>query len=256
MKPTEKYNQIKKILEDLDSQNKDFIKLNTKISEILKEINTNKNRLKSRKIKLLNLLLNHSKKKILFKFTQEKDIKSVYSQDKSYTIGLNENGLGIYKHKWEHNLKNITEYYIEDEFNNLLKNKDFVKEFLKIVNKHLKGKHKTIMKLLVEKELEEENITFDIEDLRVVLGDYIQYKICEDKESERYSNISLVSAEDNGNFYFSELKNYCKLLENKKEIKFGLKREIKDFIKKGKVVNRKLKQVDKELSPYEALAEI
>ena len=256
MKPTEKYNQIQKILDDLNRQNKDFVELNEKISKILKEIGENKDNLDKRKRKLINILLKHSKKKNLFEFVIKKDVNVTYGSDKKYGIGLNENGLGICQSNWENNLRNIGEYYSRDNFEDLLKNKEFVKVFLKEVNKHLKGKHKAIMRVLIELQEEKLSKTFDVGKIRIELGNYIQYQVNIGKDKVDFERISLVSAEDNGRFSFGELKNYCELIECKKEVKKKIKEEIKFFIQEGRKIKNKLARVDKELSPYEALAEI
>jgi len=257
----EKMKIIEDNIREILKESKDFLILDREFRDILAELKTNHTDLKNHKLELLNILLKHSKRKILFEFILKNDGSGYYS-DTKITIGLNGDGLGLVEGSYEHNLKNVIKYYTRETFKKLLSKEDFVKEFLKHIDKHLRGKHKKLIRKLISQEEDitdkeilvgKININFDLDKSyhRIinyrfgVNGDYIDIlETLQGKEKLKFS------------FSFESLREFCKLLEYKPKILTTLKIQLKDYQKINKKIQTKLAEIDKHLSPYKALQQI
>ena len=267
MKNQEIYIKIKKLVKQLTDENKDFTDLNNEFKECLDDLSNDREKLVSKCRKLLNILLKYPKRKILFEYT-EKAEKNTYYGDRTYKIGLNTSGLGIIDYGT--NMKNVGNYYTRDTFIRLLQNKDFLNEFLKVVNKHLKGKYKKLIKDLVnylinldDNGFRKEEINF--KDIEINIGSYgygLSYRINSEKNNKRSGSISIIKNdndednEPNLNFNLTDLDNYCYFLQYKDEIIKILKEKFEKFKSKHKEVKIKLDKINKYLMPYEALERI
>ena len=257
----EKVKQIEQNINEILEESKDFLEINTEFSALLKELKNNKTNLENSKKELLNFLLKHSKRKILFEFEyKNKGTSTYYNRNRKYTIGLNKFGLGILSSDWEHNLRNINDYYSREKFENLCKVEEFVKEFLKHTNKHLKGEHKETIKKCMDVGDILENKTIEVGEIIIQIktqsNDFnILYEI---KGGE---NIYILEQDEDGNltnydFSFKNLNGFSKLCESKTQIIDILKRELKEFKVICEHTKTKLTEIKEELSPYEALEEI
>lgn len=256
----EKVKQIELNINEILEESKDFLRLNKEFNALLKGLNEDKINLKQSRKKLLNFLLIHSKRKILFEF-EEKD-KYNFRINRKYTIGLNKFGLGILCSEWEHNLRNINEYYGNDRFEALCKIGEFVKEFLNHTNKHLKGEHKEIIKKCIDIEdedvLKNKNINVGDITIEIIVGSHnfrIEYTLKNNK------NIYILEQDGEGNlsnyrFSFEDLNRFNRLCKYKPQIIEILKGELKEYKKIYEDTKTKLTEIKVALSPYEALENI
>lgn len=256
----EKIKQIEDNVKEILNESEDFLNLDKEFKEVLEEIKKNKTELENHKIELLNYLSKSPKRIILFEFIQQKNPSSSYSRDVTFKVGLNKNGLGLFRDDWEKNMKNINDYYMKDNFKNLLENKDFVKLFLEEISKFLKEEHKKIIKELIKFEDFKDKKVINIGKIKIEI-DVVSYYSSLKYENEKKQSIEILEKQTpqeplNFKFSFNTLSQFCELLEYKPQIIQRLKTELKDYQKLNEEIKIKLEEVDKHLLPYKALENI
>jgi len=258
---------INKEIANILNQGKELTEVFTQANEELKKLQNGTDELKNKKTKLLNILLKHSKKKLLFKF-KPKDNNNRWGE---YEVGLNTSGLGI-AGNYDNNLRNITDYYARDNFMKLCNDELFVKEFLS----HIKDENKEIIKKCItaygnsyKERLSLGNNVFIQIDNSISLNrndnssyrdsidifkseDIITEKKDFSEDDEYLLNISNIKY----NIKHRQILDYQFLINNKEKIIKTLNEKIKYFQSEFKELNSKVVEIDAYLKPYEALEQI
>ena len=256
---------IEKATKEILEQGKDFVELTEKFNELLSRINYNYNNLKENKIELLNILLKYPKKKNLFEFNLE---KNGYKQ--KFIVGVNPNGLGLLGN-YEHNLRNINDYWGRDNIKELFRNEEFKKLFLEKIG----DKNKDIIeKLIVEydKVWNKEIKLIDVGDIIITIQDnrirFVNENTSDyrNKDLETIKDSEFAKREPNDylneiteidiDFEFNKLVRFAYLLKYKDKIMEILNKEILEYEILDKEIAEKLDYVNTELKPYKALENI
>jgi len=263
----EQIKQIENTIKTLVEDNKDLIDLDKALREKLKNQRTDTSDINDKKVKLFNYLLKHSKKKILFKMTIK--TPDSYEKERDIEVGLNLNGLGLIN-KYERNLKNIDEYYVKEQFLKLLDNKEFCENLKENIPTKNKPKLPIIKKIMAIKNKVDDNNLIIINAngeiiIKINSNNDLSYCYKEDSYGKRLRilNIDFEKNDDDdykkliSNFKLDvnidDLKQFAYLVKYKDSIMPILQEQIKKIEATEQDIKNKLKVLDSELKPFEAL---
>ena len=277
--------EFKKLIDD----NKGFLQFLNDFGNNLTENSNSKQELSEKRLKLINLLAKYPKRKILFDFAiDETDYKG---NKKTIKVGVNKGGLGIIK--WGHNIENTNNYYAKNLFINLLKSQKFKDKLLKTFQKKNKKEFIKVIKDIDSDEIIESNsssynssikpISLKIPKTDLLINietNGISFNICHktNNNNNTYENQILNEGDirnlsktklkrANGdkfkevseyelNLNFDEIMGLLKVLPHKEKIKQVIKEHLKSKKEHHRKIEKKLKNIIKLLSPYEALEKI
>ena len=270
----EQIKQIENTIKTLVEDNKDLIDLDKALREKLNNQKTDTSDIDDKKIKLLNYLLKNSKKKILFKITIK--TPSQYTREQEIEVGLNQNGLGLKRNSYEHNLKNISEYFVKEQILKLLNNNEFCEKLRDNIPSKDRHKLPIIKKILAIKNKTDDDkssikINADGEIIiKIDTGNCLNYYYKEDsyRNGLRVLNMDFDKFRKEDNTYkklisnfdidvdIERVKQFAYLVKHKDSIMPILQGQIKRIEATEQDIKNKLKVLNDELKPFEALASL
>jgi hypothetical protein len=262
MELKQKVSIINNAVEEILTYGKDLNKSINDFEQKISDINRILNNLNSNRIKLINHLFKHSKRKDLFKY----DFKRTGDYcSRTYVIGSNAIGLGLCNN-YEHQLRNLDGYYPKQTFFELVTQEDFKK----LLIEHTKDEFKSIItglfiqdEICLNQKVQTPNMNILIDESGLSIS-----------ERKNDNSIRIIGKPNNNNFEvdnylktffkgdtifhfdYDQIVKYAYVLQFKEEIIKALDTQTLKLDEIQAKLTVKDKEVQQHLNPFEALKNI